>query len=202
MGREIRCMAEVGDWTGEGRLLLESQELIFRGARKVTIPLSSIRNVRDDNGWLVVEHGASRDRFDLGKLAPSWANAIANPRSRIDKFEVKETSRVAIVGELDDDFMAELSARTQHVNGNERDNDLLFLRVDGFADLDQLPAVRERITQRGAIWLIHPKGHGELKHEPLVAAAKRAGLIDTKTARFSETHTGLKLVIPKQQRTT
>jgi hypothetical protein len=108
MGREIRCMAEVGDWTGHGRLLLETDDLIFRGARRTVIPRAQIRSVRAQDGWLVVEHGGGTDRFDLGKLAESWANAIANPRSRIDKLDVKATSRVAVIGDLDEDFLDEL----------------------------------------------------------------------------------------------
>ena len=200
MGREIRCMAEVADWTGEGRLMLESHELIFRGARKLTIPLTSIRSVRDENGWLVVEHGASRDRFDLGKLAPGWVNAIAHPRGRIDKLDVKESSRAALIGEFEEDFLDELYARTPHVNSDDAPLDLLFVRVSELADLDALGTLRQRIAQNGAIWLVHPRGRADLKHEAIVAAAKRAGLVDTKTARFSDTHTALKLVIPKAQR--
>ena len=194
-------MAELRDWTGDGRLLLETDELIFRGAKKLVIPRAEIKTVRADNGWLVVEHGNDSDRFDLGKLAPSWVNAIANPRSRIDKLDVKETSRVALVGELDADFIDELRTRTAHVGDAVRDNDLLFVRVDDVGGLDALPALRERIAQNGGIWLIHPKGPAGLKHEAIVAAAKAAGLIDNKTARFSETHTALKLVIPRANRT-
>ena len=201
MGREIRCMAELRDWTGDGRLLLETDELVFRGAKKLVIPLASIRAVRDDNGWLVVEHGNDADRFDLGKLAPSWVNAIANPRTRIDKLDVKDSTRAAIVGELDADFIDELRARTAHLGEAERDNDLVFVRVDDVSELDALPALRERIAQNGAIWLIHLKGPTGLKHEAIVAAAKAAGLIDNKTAKFSETHTALRLVIPRANRT-
>ena len=200
MGREIRCMAELRDWTGDGRLLLETDALIFRGAKKLIIPRTDIKAVRDDNGWLVIEHGSDIDRFDLGKLAPSWVNAIVNPRSRIDKLDVKDASRVALVGEFDADFIEELRARTTHIDGDERDNDLVFVRIDDADDLDQLPALRSRLTQNGGIWLIHPKGDPVLKHEAIVGAAKAAGLIDNKTAKFSETHTALKLVIPKAAR--
>jgi hypothetical protein len=201
MGREIRCMAELRDWTGDGRLLLETDELIFRGAKKLVIPRTAIKAVRADDGWLVVEHDDDIDRFDLGKLAPSWVNAIANPRSRIDKLDVKDTSRVATVGELDADFIDELRTRTSRIDANERDNDLIFLRVADVSDLKRLTPLRERIAQNGGIWLIHPKGDASLKHEAIVAAAKAAGLIDNKTAKFSETHTALKLVIPRAKRT-
>ena len=200
MGREIRCMAELRDWTGDGRLLLETDALIFRGARKLTIPRTDIRTVRDDNGWLVVEHGSDIDRFDLGKLAPSWVNAISNPRSRIDKLDVKDTSRVALVGEFDAEFVEELRARATRIDADDSENDLLFLRIDGAADLARLVELRARIAQNGGIWLIHPKGDPTLKHEVIVGAARAAGLIDNKTAKFSETHTALKLVIPRAAR--
>jgi hypothetical protein len=193
-------MAELRDWTGEGRLLLETDELIFRGAQKLVIPRAQIRAARDDNGWLVIEHGNEVERFDLGKLTPSWVNAIVNPRSRIDKLDVKETSRVALVGDMDPDFIDELRTRTAHIDAGARDNDLIFVRIDDVADLDQLASLRERIAQNGAVWILHPKGDSAFKHEVMVGAAKRAGLIDNKTAKFSETHTALKLVIPKANR--
>jgi hypothetical protein len=79
--------------------------------------------------------------------------------------------------------------------------DFVFYRADTPGSLDRLSELRGRIQDAGAVWIITPKGDAPMKHETLVAAAKRAGLIDTKTARFSETHTALKLVIPKRNRT-
>jgi hypothetical protein len=202
MGREIRCMAELGDWVGHGRLLLETDELVFRGAQRAAVPLASIRSARAQDGWLIVEHRGGIDRFDLGDLAESWANAITHPRARIDKLDVKPTSRVAVIGVKDDDFLAELRQRAASVEESDavENVDLIFYAVDDVLDLERLPALRQRIVPAGAVWLIHPKGDPELKHEPLVAAAKRAGLIDTKTARFSATRTALKLVVPKAER--
>jgi hypothetical protein len=202
MGREIRCMAEVGDWVGQGRLLLETDELIFRGAQRTVVPRASIRAARAQDGWLVVEHQRGTDRFDLGDLAESWARAITNPRPRIDKLDVKPTSRTAVIGVSDEGFLAELRQRAAAVEVSDtvENVDLLFYAVDNVLDLERLPALRERIVPSGAVWLIHPKGDPELKHEPIVAAAKRAGLIDTKTARFSDTHTALKLMVPRAQR--
>src|SRR5688572_12750979 len=204
MGREIRCMAELSDWVGQGRLLLETDDLVFRGAQRTSVPLASIRSARAEDGWLIIEHARGTDRFDLGDHAEGWARAITNPKSRIDKLDVKPTSRTAVIGVTDEDFLAELRARAAAVEVSDavESVDLIFYAIDDALDLDRLPALRERIVPAGAIWLIHPKGHSELKHEPIVAAAKRAGLIETRTARFSDTQTALKLVIPKASRTT
>jgi hypothetical protein len=195
-------MAEVGDWVGQGRLLLETDELIFRGAKRTVIKRTAIRSARAADGWLVIEHEGGVDRFDLGKLAESWAKSITNPRSRIDKLDVKPTSRVVVIGVTDEGFMHELRQRTTNVEVSDSaaNADIVFYAVDTVLDLERLPAVRERIVPAGAIWLIHPKGDAELKHEPIVAAARRAGLVDTKTARFSDTHTALKLMVPRADR--
>jgi hypothetical protein len=195
-------MAEVGDWVGQGRLLLETDELIFRGAQRTVVPRASIRGARAQDGWLIVDHQHGTARFDLGDLAESWARAITNPRTRIDKLDVKPTSRAAVIGVTDEEFLAELRERAAAVEVSDavENVDLIFYAIDDVLDLERLPALRERIVPAGALWLIHPRGDPELKHEPIVAAAKRAGLIDTKTARFSETHTALKLVVPRAAR--
>lgn len=202
MGREIRCMAEIDEWTGDGRLLLETDELIFRGARRLVVPRASITKAVDENGWLVIEHAAGSARFDLGRLTPSWVNAIVNPRSRIDKLDVTPTSRVMLVGEHDDDFTGELHARTADVSAapDGGDLDLVFLRVESADDLDDLPALRQRLRPSGAIWIVHPRARADVKHEVIAAAARAAGLVDTKSARFSATHSALRLTIPRQQR--
>jgi hypothetical protein len=201
MGREAKCMAETADWNGMGRLQLETDQLIFRGAKRTVVPLTEIRSARAESGWLMIEHHGITDRYDLGAAAASWARAITSPRTRIDKLDVKPTSRVIIAGVDDADFLEELRARAPHSTTDAGTPvDLAFLRVEGVADLDALSSLREAIVPHGAIWIVHPKGHAELKHEPIVAAAKRAGLVDVKTARFSETHTALKLMIPRVMR--
>ena len=203
MGREIKCMAEFGTWTGTGRLLLETDELIFRGAERLTVPFTAVRGVRDEDGWLVVVHGTGETaRFDLGKLTPSWVTAITNPRTRIDKFGVKPDSRVRTEGTLDADFMDELAARTSHVNEGGDVADIIILAVDTPDDLARLAELRSAITQDGAIWIVHPKGDASLGHDTLVSAARDAQLVDNKTARFSATHTALRFVIPRALRTT
>jgi hypothetical protein len=56
------------------------------------------------------------------------------------------------------------------------------------------------MARNGAIWVVHPKGKGALKDTEIFAAAKTLGLVSTKVARFSETHTAEKLVIPVAHR--
>lgn len=197
------CMAALEGWTGEGRLLLETDDLIFRGARRLAVPLKEVRSAEARDGWLLVSHTGGVVRFDLGDAAARWAHAITNPRTRADKLGVRAGSRVLLHG-LEDDaaFVAELRARTDAIDsgGSETGYDLVFVRVEDVADLARLGPLAGRIGPAGGIWIVHPKGRPDLSHETMVAAAKAAGLVDNKTARFSDTHTALRFVIPRARR--
>jgi hypothetical protein len=52
MGREARCGCRCGAETGEVKALLETEELILRGAVKRRIPIASITGIRVDAGGL------------------------------------------------------------------------------------------------------------------------------------------------------
>jgi len=47
---------------------------------------------------------------------------------------------------------------------------------------------------------VYPKGQKHIREIDVINAGKSAGLVDNKVARFSETHTALRLVIPLANR--
>lgn len=202
MGKESACTARIGRKTAQGRLLLETDDLIFRGEPRLVVPLRTIVKAAARDGWLTIDHEDGTASFELGGAAEKWAHAINNPRSRIDKLDVKPHSRVAVIDIADAAFLTELSQRTgaSPANPNGKAYDLVFLAVEAPAALRKLKSLRARIVPAGAIWLVMPKKVPALGHDPVVAAAREAGLVDVKTARFSDTHTALKLMIPRDQR--
>jgi hypothetical protein len=207
MGREARCMGALGDWVGEGKLLLETDDLIFRGAQRLKVPLREITEAAAEAGWLVVTHPGGRARFDLGTAAPKWADAIRNPKSLVDKLGIRPTSRVAVVGVDDADFLGKLRARAPDVT---QADEPLALEGEPFdfivygaavpAALEALAALRDRIVQNGGIWVVSPKRRPEIADAVVIDAGRKSGLVDVKVARFSDSHTALKLVIPKTAR--
>jgi hypothetical protein len=74
--------------------------------------------------------------------------------------------------------------------------------VDEAADLGRLPALTDWIFPAGALWAVWRKGRKELNEHHVREAALDAGLVDVKVARFSDTHSALKLVVPKARRGT
>ena len=120
-------------------------------------------------------------------------------RPRIDKLGIKPGFRVAVIGVDDAALMDELRTRTdQIVIGKPRDRrDAIFYGADSLFALEALESLKERIVASGAIWVVSRKGADRsLNETEVIAAAKRAGLVDNKVVSFSPTHTALRLVIP------
>ncbi len=202
MGLEARCTVRHGRRTSEGRALLETSELIFRGEFRLAIPFRDMMSVRAVKGRLEITWPEGAAVFELGDAAARWAGKIQNPRSRIDKLGVKPGHRVSVVGVDDAGFREELTARagSVHVGRIVKGSDLVFLGVDSRARLARLAAAERAIARNGAIWVVWPKGRRELNEDHVRAAALGRGLVDVKVAAFSATLSALKLVIPVARR--
>jgi hypothetical protein len=122
----------------------------------------------------------------------------------LDKLGVRPGVRVAIVGHLDAGVVASLAERTDDVTvGDPLDHtDVILLAVDTLDELAVLRSLRPHIRQAGAIWVVSRKGKAAtIRDVDVIAAARDADLVDNKVASFSDTHTALRLVIPRALRT-
>jgi DUF3052 family protein len=209
MGAEARCQLRLDKATHEGKALLETDELLFRGDNRgdargvrLAIPLKSIASVSVDAGALHVEHASGAATFVLGDHAEKWAERIRSPRALLDKLDVKSGQTVSVLALADEDFLRQLRERAERVVVGRlvSASNLVFLGADTTHDLAPLAKAAAAIAPDGAIWVVHPKGRDGLRDTAIFAEAKRIGLTYTKVARFSETHTAEKLVIPKAKR--
>jgi hypothetical protein len=109
---------------------------------------------------------------------------------------------VSVLGVEDDAFLSQLRSRAGEPSSTlGAESDLIFYEADGVDDLFKLPALRASLKPAGGIWVVSPKGKGaQIKDVEVMAAAREAGLVDTKVVGFSDTHTALKLVIPRALR--
>ncbi len=124
-------------------------------------------------------------------------------RTRIDKLGVQAMSRVSVVNIRDRDFLEELERRTPAcIHGRvQKDSDLIFYEANSKGELRTLRSLKRSLKQNGAIWVVSLKGTlARIKDVDVIAAARAAGLVDNKVVGFSETHTSLRLVIPKEKR--
>jgi hypothetical protein len=127
--------------------------------------------------------------------------AVRYPRSRIEKLGVKPGARVTVLGVDDPDFLAELKERGADVSSRTRaGSDLVFVAMSSKDDLPRLEALRRTIKPEGAVWVIWPKGRKEFREDDVRHYGPRAELVDVKVMAFSETLSGLKMVIPLAKR--
>ena len=189
MGQEAACKLDYAGRAYNGKALLETAELIFRGDTRLKIPFKEISRVEAADGQLLITFPKGRASFHLGALAPKWANKILNPPSRLDKLGIKTGSRIHWIGAPDDDFKEETA---QHGALFVRTKpDLTFLHASNLTDLDTLKLA-------GApIWVVYRKGVKQLREIDVLNAGRNAGLVDIKVASFSPTHTALKFVQPR-----
>jgi len=111
-------------------------------------------------------------------------------RTAAEKVGVKPGQRVRVVGEVD---AALAGAGTIFAEGRA---DVVLLGAESADDLERIDALRGQIARDGAIWVIRPRGHDDLTEAMVIGAGRAAGLYDVKIARISDTHTGMKFVIP------
>lgn len=127
---------------------------------------------------------------------------FVSTRPLLDKLGVKPLARVSVLGIKDRVFITLLRERTPDISKRPRkDSDIVFYAANSESELKQLERLKSYLKQAGAIWVVSLKGkQAKIRDVQVIAAAKAAGLVDNKVVAFSETHTALRLVIPKALR--
>ena len=202
MGAESKCTLTFGKTRAEGKALLETDALIFRGGDvRLSVPYRQMSSVEAKDGSLRVEFPEGLAVFAVGDVAPKWAQKIRNPPSRLDKLGVKADQLVIVHGVNDDGFAGELKARGARVSTRlAGEADIIFYGAESRPALNRLQALQKNLKRDGAIWIVRPKGVEAITESDVMKAGKAAGLVDVKVARFSDTHTAEKFVIPVRDR--
>ena len=201
MGLEADCVVRKGDQVSQGKALLETTYLLFRGDFRVKIPLADIKTVKAESGRLLLGCGDGPICLELGASAGKWADKILHPPQLLDKLGVKPDSKVAILGLGDETFRQELAERTSDVTSRPRKGaDIVFLTAKKKVDLRRLAAVPPMLQPAGAVWVIYPKGVKDITESDVLHAGHEAGLVDVKVASFSASQSALKFVIPLAER--
>jgi hypothetical protein len=210
MGAEAKCTLAFGKTRADGKALLETDALIFRGGDvRLAVPYKAMSSVEAKDGSLRVTFPDGVAVFTIGDAAPKWAQKILNPPSRLDKLGVKPDHVVIVHGLDDEALLRELKARgaqvlTRLAGAGPRPGpgraDIIFYGAETRDALAKLDPLQKYLKRDGAIWVIRPKGVDRITESDVMKAGKAAGLVDVKVARFSDTHTAEKFVIPVSRR--
>lgn len=202
MGNEIRCSVRANGKTTEGKALLETGEIVFRGDVRLKIPLASLKSVSTRDGELHLKWADGTAVFELGEHAEKWAHKILHPKSTAEKLGVKPDLVISAIGMEHPDFLRDLCQAAKNFSDLKplKDSDLVFLGASAVAALRCVPKLKDSLSANGALWIVYPKGLQEMKEAHVLEAGRAAGLFDVKVVSFSATHTALKFVRPKGKR--
>src|SRR5713226_5807626 len=137
MGNELTCRVELGKQQSEGKALLETSEILFRGGFRLKIPFSTIKSAKAADGELRLETAEGLAVFHLGAAAEKWRDKILHPKSRIEKLGIKPGARISLLGGFDSDFLAEISGLTKSVSKGKAasDAECIFFSAGSKQDL-------------------------------------------------------------------
>jgi len=199
MGQECAAVCHWAGQSSSGTAMLEGDHLLFRGGFRLKIPFADLKAVTACNGRLSLMTADGTAALDLGAKAADWAERIRNPRSLADKLGLAAGTAVDLVGDAPDPALLEELAAKGIVATRRADPEpgaaWIILSVSAPPALDRVPACAAALGEKGALWIVHPKGARSPVPQDLVFAAGRgAGLADVKTCAVSATSTGLKFV--------
>ena len=111
MGKELVCTVRYGGQESEGKALLETSEVLFRGEFRLKIAFREMKSVRAVNGELRIRFPDGRADFVLGAQAEKWAHKILHPKTVIEKLGVMKGQTVFSVGIAEAGFLKQLKER-------------------------------------------------------------------------------------------
>jgi hypothetical protein len=202
MGNEVKCKARFGEEVSEGKALLETTELLFRGGFRLKIPFASIKSAKAVDGELRLQTTDGLAVFELGAAAEKWRDKILHPKSRIEKLGIKPGAKVALLRKFDADFRDELKLLAGLVTRDKvaADAEAIFFAAESQKELSQVAKIAKSVKGAAELWIVYPKGQKNITENDVIAAGRKTGLKDVKVVGFSATHTALKFVIPLDKR--
>jgi hypothetical protein len=198
MGREARCRVRAGGREAEARVLLETDELIVRGDLKLRLPYAAVSSVEVQGGTLRLAGPDGPVEIDVGAAeAERWASRIRNPPTLRQRLGLADGATVALVGSPDQELREAIGKAG---GAGPEEADAVFASIEDLDGLGQVPALAAGMRRDASLWVVYPKGRKDVREADVLEAGRAAGLKDTRVARVSATHTGLRFVVPVADR--
>ncbi len=202
MGSELKCTVRFAKQTSEGKALLETSEVLFRGKFRLKIPFAAIKSAKAVDGELRLLTADGLAVFDIGAAAEKWREKILHPKSRVEKIGLKPGAKVSLFGGFDAKFLLELKSLGAAMTRDQvaADAEAVFFAADSREELSSVLKTAKSLKGAAALWIVYPKGQKSITENDVIAAGRKAGLKDVKVVGFSAVHTALKFVIPLENR--
>jgi hypothetical protein len=187
MGLEAESEVRVGHESHHAHVLLESRELILRGAFRKTLPIAELKDLRVVNHELLFEHSGLPYALALPEgQAVKWLEKLTTaPPSLAQKLGVDTGHKALVWGHIEDAHLNEAL-----LNAVTTDPMQAVLSIAVARKPAELNAALAEILQRlphAPIWIVYPKGAQSSLPASAVRSHMRAlNWIDSKTCAVSD----------------
>jgi hypothetical protein len=198
MGREALCTCDWAGKTAEVKALLETGEIILRGAMRKRIPFSEIKDAKAEGGRLCLAVGGETVRLSIGPVATKWAATINSPPPTVArKLGITDKTVVRLIGEACDEALTE--ALDKAAKMASKDAGLILACVDSPQSLHRaLRDAKAQLLKGVPIWMVYRKGPGHpIDGMAIRSLLRENGMIDTKVASVSAKFTALRFILRK-----
>ena len=198
MGREAVCTCDWNGTVAEVKALLETKEVILRGAMRKRVPFSEIKDVNANADRLSFNVAGEAVQIVLGPAAEKWAAAITNPPPTLAcKLGITDKIVVRVIGQVCDEALNEALAAAAKIAS--KNAGLILACVDSPESLHAaLRDAKAQLLKGVPIWMVYAKGKGHPINETSVRELLREnGMIDTKVASVSAKYTALRFIYRK-----
>lgn len=198
MGLEANILCHKSDDTYEIKAILESRELILRGALKMRILIKDILNTKVEIDILEFEYRDEKYRFELGEAAQKWYQKIISPpKSLSQKFGLKSDSKIYSINSFSSD---EINLALKNCQFADLENaQIIFAQIKTIDDLEFIHKKIAKLKSDFAIWLIYPKGKNViLKESDIRQFMRQNGFMDNKISAIDDVFTATRYAWVRQ----
>ncbi len=187
MGLEAESELRVGSDSVHVRAILESHEIIFRGAVKKTLPIAELKNLHTVNDELLFEHGVQTYALALpnGQARKWLLKLTSEPPPLTQKLGLDAGHKALVFGKIEDATLNEALFNAVTTDPLRAGLSLIIARTS-----DELSSALAEITSRlplAPIWVVYPKGPKSSLPESAVRSHMHSlGFVDTKVSAVSD----------------
>lgn len=198
MGLEAESELRVGNEHVHVKALLESRELILRGAFRKTLPIANLKDLRVVNDELLFEHDSLSYALALptGQAAKWLKKLTTAPPTLAAKLGIDGGHRAFVRGHLDDATLNQALINAVTTDPLQAGLAIIIARSP-----DELSGGLAEVTGRlphAPIWVVYPKGPNSSLPESAVRTHMRAlNFIDTKSSAVSDSLTATRFSLRK-----
>ena len=196
MGLEATCLCRWSGGEAPVKALLESHELILRGALKRRLPIADMLAFAATGEDLTITMTDGAYSLALGtRTAAFWAEKLAKPPPTLKaKLGITEAGSVCVIGAIGDEALSEAAfGASAAVMGAK----LSIAQVDDEHALAVVLDIHAAAPARQPLWLVYPKGSkGPLNEAAVRRILREAGYADSKSCAVSATHTATRYAKP------